>query len=425
MKRSQISQMRSDLGVFMGGDLLYEAYQAQSDMLAPARALAEMTSSTFRDTNFGPAGNYFFRALVAGAEIFSRTRLSHERPDYRIDSVAVEGRDVEVTEEVLLDSPFGQLLHFRKATNLHQPRVLIVAPMAGHFATLLRHTARTMLSDHDVYITDWKSARDVPLSMGRFGVDDYIDHLIGFFERIGPGAHVMAVCQPCAALLAAVAVMSEAGNPAAPRSMTLMAGPVDTSVNPTEVNRAANKHPLEWFENNLITTVPSRFPGAGRKVYPGFLQISAFMAMNMPRHWRAHMDLYGHLIRGNTKKADANKKFYDEYLAVSDLPADFFLETVKNVFQEYHLPRGQFQYRGVPINPAAIRKTWLLTVEGEKDDICSVGQTVAAHDLTPGIKPFRKKHYVQAGVGHYGVFSGTRWATQIYPVVRSLIMAAD
>jgi polyhydroxyalkanoate depolymerase len=219
--------------------------------------------------------------------------------------------------------------------------------------------------------------------------------------------------------------MAETSHPATPRSMTLMAGPVDTSVNPTEINKLANKYPLEWFEKNMISTVPARFAGAGRKVYPGFLQITAFMSMNMPRHWRAHMDLYGDLVRGNETKAEAKKKFYDEYLAVSDLPAEFYLETVQKVFQEYHLPRGCFTYRGNPVSPAAIRKTTLLTVEGEKDDICSIGQTVAAHDLTPGIKPFKKKHYVQAGVGHYGVFSGTRWATQIYPMVRNTILASE
>ena len=405
--------------------MLYDAYQAQSDFLAPARAWAEMTSSTFRDTNFGPAGNYFFRALVAGAEIFSRTRLSHERPAYRIDSVPVEGREVAVTEEMLLDSPFGQLLHFRKDTNLPQPRVLIVAPMAGHFATLLRNTARTMLSDHDVYITDWKSARDVPLSVGRFGIDEYIDHLIGFFDRIGPGAHVIAVCQPCAALLAAVAVMSETGHRATPRSMTLMAGPVDTSINPTDVDKLAAKHPMAWFEKKLITTVPARYAGAGRKVYPGFLQASGFIAMNVPRHVRAHIDLYGHIVRSDMTKAQAKRNFYDEYFAVSDLPADFYLETVQRVFKEYHLPRGLFEYRGRRVNPAAIRKTALLTVEGELDDICSIGQTVAAHELCSSIKPFRKKHYVQPGVGHYGVFSGSKWATQIYPVVRNMILASD
>jgi polyhydroxyalkanoate depolymerase len=405
--------------------MLYDAYLAQSDLLAPFRALADATRAAFGDTQLGPAANSFFKGLAAGAEIAARAHLHHERPDYDILNAEVEGRAVPVFEEAALDTPFGTLLHFRKETNLYQPRVLIVAPMAGHFATLLRHTARTMLNDHDVYVTDWKNARDVPLAAGRFGVDDYIDTLIRFLDKIGPGAHTVAICQPCPALLATVAIMSETHHRATPRSMTLMAGPVDTSINPTEVNKLATGRPLEWFEKNLIETVPARFSGAGRQVYPGFLQISAFMAMNMPRHWRAHMDLYGHLLRGDTKKADAKKKFYDEYLAVSDLPAEFYLETVRNVFQEYHLPRGRFQYRGNAVSPAAIRKTWLLTVEGEKDDICSIGQTVAAHDLTPGIKPFRKKHYVQPGVGHYGVFSGTRWATQIYPMVRNLILASE
>ena len=405
--------------------MLYDAYQAQSDYLAPMRALADLTRSILGNTQMGPTTNTFFKGMAAGAEIAARARLTHERPDYEIFDALVDGRSVPVLEENSLDTPFGNLLHFRKETNLHQPRVLIVAPMAGHFATLLRHTARTMLNDHDVYITDWKNARDVPFSAGKFGVDDYIDTLIKFFDKMGPGAHVVAVCQPCATLLAAVSIMSETSHRATPRSMTLMAGPVDTSVNQTEVNRLANKHPIEWFEKNLISTVPARYAGAGRRVYPGFLQISAFMSMNLARHWRAHADLYSDLVRGNDKKADAKKKFYDEYLAVSDLPADFYLETVQKIFQEYHLPRGTFLYRGHKVSPAAIRKTALLTVEGEKDDICSVGQTVAAHDLTPGIKPFKKMHYVQPGVGHYGVFSGTKWATQIYPMVRNTILASD
>ena len=405
--------------------MLYDAYQAQSDLLAPARVFADFCNGVFGQTNFGPFANSFFKSLAAGAEVFSRGELSHDRPDYRIDTATVEGRDLPVTQEVALDAPFGSLLHFRKDSNLPQPRVLIVAPMAGHFATLLRHTARTMLDDHDVYITDWKNAREVPLAAGRFAVDDYIDYLIRFFERIGPGAHAVAVCQPCAALLAAVAIMSEKNHPATPRSITLMAGPVDTSINPTDVNRLANKHPIQWFEKNLIATVPRRFPGAGRQVYPGFLQITAFMAMNLPRHARAQFDLYGHVLRGDKKKTEANRKFYKEYLAVSDLPAEFYLETVRKVFQEYHLPRGIFEYRGDKVSPAAIRKTALLTVEGEKDDICSIGQTMAAHDLTPGIKPFRKKHYVQPGAGHYGVFSGSKWATQIYPMVRNHILASD
>jgi polyhydroxyalkanoate depolymerase len=405
--------------------MLYDAYEAQEELLAPLRAVADMTRTAFGEARLGPAFNYWFKGIAAGAEIASRARLSHVHPGYDITEAEVEGRRVPVHEEIALDTPFGTLLHFRKETNLYQPRVLMVAPMAGHFGTLLRHTARTMLNDHDVYITDWKNARDVPLAAGRFGVDEYIDVLIQFLDKIGPGAHTVAVCQPCAALLATVAIMADSNHRATPRSMTLMAGPVDTSVNPTEVNKLANKHPIGWFEKNLISTVPVKYAGAGRLVYPGFMQISAFMSMNMPRHWRAHMDLYGHLIRGEQRKADANKKFYDEYLAVADLPAEFYLETVQKVFQEYQLARGRFQYRGIPVNLGAIKRTALLTVEGEKDDICSVGQTVAAHELTPGIKPFRKMHYVQAGVGHYGVFSGTRWATQIYPMVRSTIQAND
>ena len=316
-------------------------------------------------------------------------------------------------------------MHFRKETNIPQPRVLLVAPMAGHFPTLLRQTAETLLRDHDVYITDWKSAREVPLSAGRFGNDEYVDYIIRFFEKIGPGAHAVAVCQPCAALTVAVSAMAEAGHDATPRSMTLMAGPVDTRINPTKVNELANAKPIDWFRDNLIASVPARYDGAGRHVYPGFLQLSAFMAMNLPRHIRAHMDLFGHILKGDDTKADANRKFYDEYFSVADLPAEFYLETVQKVFQEHHLPRGIFEYHGRKVDPAAIRKTALLTVEGERDDICSVGQTMAAHDLCKSIKPFRKKHYVQPGVGHYGVFSGTRWQNQIYPMVRNTILSSE
>ncbi|MEJ0025637.1 MAG: polyhydroxyalkanoate depolymerase [Rhizomicrobium sp.] len=403
--------------------MLYDAYQAQSDLLAPLRAWAGLTSAIYRDTCAGPSANYILKSISAAAEVLNRAHLIHERPSYEIETVEVEGRDVPVAEVGALETPFATLLHFKKETNIEQPRVLIVAPMAGHFPTLLRHTVKTMLADHDVYITDWKNARDVPLTAGRFGVDDYIDHTIRFFEHMGPGAHVVAVCQPCAALLATVAVMAQADHPCQPRSMTLMAGPVDTRVSPTTVNQLATEHPIEWFEQNLITTVPRRYPGAHRRVYPGFMQVSAFLSMNLARHIRAHVDLFDHIRKGEDEKAEANRKFYDEYFSVSDLPAEFYLETVQKVFQEFHLPLGKFEYRGTRVEPAAIRKTALLTVEGERDDICSVGQTLAAHDLTPSIKPFRKKHYVQAGVGHYGVFSGTRWQTQIYPIVRNVILA--
>ncbi len=403
--------------------MLYDAYQAQSDFLAPLRAWAGLTSAAFGETCAGPGANYVFKSIAAAAEIVSRAQLIHQRPNYGIDAVTVEGREVPVAEEAAFDTPFATLLRFKKQTNVEQPRVLIVAPMAGHFPTLLRQTAKTMLADHDVYITDWKSARDVPLNAGRFGVDEYIEHTVRFFEKLGPGAHVVAVCQPCAALLATVAVMAMTNHPCQPRSMTLMAGPVDTRINPTAVNELATGHAIEWFEKNLITTVPRRYPGAHRRVYPGFMQLSAFMSMNMARHIRAHLDLFDHIRKGEDEKADANRKFYDEYFSVADLPAEFYLETVQKVFQEFHLPRGLFEYKGVRVTPAAIKKTALLTIEGERDDICSVGQTMAAHDLCSSIKPFRKKHYVQPGVGHYGVFSGTRWHTQIYPIVRNMILA--
>jgi polyhydroxyalkanoate depolymerase len=404
---------------------LYEAYQIQQDALAPLRAAAGLARAWLLDTAMGPAANYLARCAGAAAEIIARSHLVHTRPNYGIAQVPVEGRPVPVTEEIALPLPFANLVHFRKQTNIPQPRVLLVAPMAGHFPTLLRNTAETLLRDHDVYITDWKSARDVPRSEGRFGTDEYVDYIIRFLEQIGPGGHAVAVCQPCPALLVAVSAMAEAGNDAMPRSLTLMAGPIDTRVNPTKVNTLATSKPIEWFQDNLIASVPDRYPGAGRHVYPGFLQLSAFMSMNLPRHVRAHMDLFGHILKGEIEKADANRKFYDEYFSVADLPAEFYLDTVRKVFQEHHLARGIYTYRNRKVDPRAIRKTSLLTVEGERDDICGLGQTMAAQDLLSSVKPFRKKHYVQAGAGHYGVFSGTKWHNQIYPMVRNTILASE
>jgi len=405
--------------------MLYDAYQAQQDLLAPFRAGAGLLSAALGQTWLGPGGNQVARSVAAAAEIVSRAKMIHERPAYDLTLATADGRVLPVQEEVALDLPFANLVHFRKASPSRQPRVLIVAPMAGHFPTLLRQTAQTMLADHDVYITDWKTARDVPLAAGRFGTDEYVDYLIRFLEEIGPGAHTVAVCQPCAALLVAVSAMAMDKNKATPRSMTLMAGPVDTRVNPTKVNELAVSKPLSWFKENLISAVPARYDGAGRHVYPGFIQLTAFMSMNLPRHMRAHLDLFGHIVKGEDAKAEANRKFYDEYFSVADLPAEFFIETVQKVFQEYHLPRGIFEYRGRVVDPGAIKATALLTVEGERDDICSLGQTLAAHDLCKGIKPFRKKHYIQAGVGHYGVFSGKRWQTQIYPMVKNTILASE
>jgi poly(3-hydroxybutyrate) depolymerase len=296
-----------------------------------------------------------------------------------------------------------------------------VAPLSGHFATLLRGTVQTMLAEHDIYVTDWKNARDVPVAEGEFGFDDFIDYVIGFLDALGPGTHVVAVCQPAVAVLAAVAIMAASGNPAQPSSMTLMAGPIDTRINPTEVNRLATGHAIEWFERNLISRVPSGHPGASRRVYPGFLQISAFMLMNFDRHVRAHAEHFASLVEGDSAKATLHQAFYDEYLAVMDLPAAFYLETVERIFQTQELARGTLVSRGRPVEPAAIRRTALMTVEGENDDICAVGQTLAAQELCTGLHPLKKRHHLQTGVGHYGVFSGRRWAAEIYPRVRQLI----
>jgi polyhydroxyalkanoate depolymerase len=330
-----------------------------------------------------------------------------------------------VHEEAAATTPFATLLHFKKDIATTQPRVLLVAPLSGHFATLLRATVRTMLPDHDVFITDWHNARDVPLIAGRFGVDEYVEHLIKFLEVMGPGAHVLAVCQPCVAVLSAVAVMAQTANPAQPRSMTLMAGPIDTRVNPTRVNVLANKRSIAWFERSLTASVPLRYPGAFRRVYPGFVQLLAFLSMNLERHVKAHKELYENLANGEDEKAAVTKAFYDEYFAVLDLTAEFYLETVRLIFQEYALPLGKLEYRGTRIDPSAIRRTMLLTVEGERDDICAVGQTVAAHDLCSKLRPYLKRHHMQAGVGHYGVFSGKRWENQVYPIVKNVILSSD
>jgi polyhydroxyalkanoate depolymerase len=282
-----------------------------------------------------------------------------------------------------------------------------------------------MLPDHDVYLTDWANARDIGIWHGRFGFDEYVEHLMRFLEVMGPGSHMVAVCQPCVQALAAAALMAEDDHPAQPRSMTLMAGPIDCRVNPTAVNDLATRRPLSWFEANLISRVPLRFPGAMRRVYPGFLQLAAFMSMNAERHIKAQIDLYRALVKGDTQHADTIKAFYDEYFAVLDMTAEFYLETVQRVFQEYLLAKGELEWKGRRVNPRAIRRTALFTVEGERDDICAIGQTVAAHDLCSSLRPYRKKHYMQAGVGHYGVFAGKRWAGQIYPLVRNTILAND
>lgn len=406
--------------------MIYAAYQARSDLMEPLRLYARLSRRMMAAGLNGYGDTPFLRALSAGLEMVERSGLSHSRPAFGIDAVEVGNRTVPVVEEVALKTPFGALLRFRKDIDQPQPRVLVVAPLSGHFATLLANTVRTLLPDHDVYITDWANARDVPLSAGRFGFDDYVGHIVTFLEAMGEGSHVLAVCQPCVQVLAAAAVMARDDNPAQPHSMTLMAGPVDTRVNPTTVNELATSRPMDWFERNLIATVPAGFAGAGRRVYPGFVQVGAFMGMNIERHIKAHIELFEHLATGETAKAQATKTFYDEYFAVLDLAAEFYLETISKVFQEHDLPRGVLTYRGETLDFRAIRRTALLTVEGERDDICAVGQTVAAQDICASLRPHRKRHHMQAGVGHYGVFSGRRWQSQVYPLVKShILMAAD
>ena len=404
--------------------MIYFAYQTQSDVMAPLRAAAGLAAASFGQLPF-VQDNLYTRSLRAACEMVSRAGLSHERPPFRIASVKVGERELAVTEEPALVTPFGTLLRFRKAEDAGQPRVLLVAPLSGHFATLLRDTVATLLPDHDVYITDWQNARDVPFFAGRFGLDEYTEHIIGFLRGLGPGTHLMAICQPCVAALAAVALMSEDGDAATPPSLTLMAGPIDCRVSPTVVNRLATDRPIGWFERNLIDIVPLRYAGALRAVYPGFMQLMAFMSMKLDRHVSAFRGLYDDVLNNDTAKVRATRAFYEEYFAVADLPAEFYLETVQHVFQECALARGQLRWRGRLVNPAAIRRTALLTVEGERDDICSLGQTLAAHELCTGLKQYMRTHYVQPDVGHYGVFSGRRWNHRIYPIVRDVIHVSE
>ena len=404
--------------------MLYQAYQFQDDLLAPFRAMAEraLSLSGGMASRFGALMPSQF---AAGMEMMSRFKLTHARPPFGIDRVRTGNRDAQVSEEVALALPFGDLLHFKKDSDAPQPRVLVIAPLSGHFSTLLAGTVRTLLGDHDVYLTDWRNARDVPLSAGRFGVDDYIAYLIRFLEQIGPGTHILAVCQPCVQALVAASVMAADDHPSAPRSMTLMAGPIDPRQSPTSVNELAVKQSLGWFESQLISPVPRRFAGAGRRVYPGFIQLTAFMAMNLERHQEAHRKMYAHLAANETAEANKIKSFYDEYFAVLDLAEEFYIETIDRVFQRADLARGSFTFRGKAVDPGRVRRTALLTVEGGRDDICGLGQTATAHDLCSSLRPHLKRHHLQANAGHFGVFNGRRWEREIYPVVRNFILALE
>jgi len=405
--------------------MLYHTYQAHSDFMLPFRIWAGAAARTVGRPNGGIPGSAVWRNVSAAYELIARTGLTHVRPAFGIPSTIVGKERVAVVEESVYATPFGTLLRFRKDIDVEQPRVLLVAPLSGHFATLLRNTVETMLPDHDVYITDWHNARDIPLTQGRFGFDEYVDHLIKFLDVMGPGAHMVAVCQPCVTALVATAVMAETDHPAKPHSLTLMAGPIDPRVNPTKVNKLAEGRPIDWFEQRLIASVPLRYPGAFRRVYPGFVQLTAFMSMNIERHVKAHQELHQNIANGDLEKARATQAFYDEYFAVLDLTAEFYLETVRLVFQDYALPKGELTFRGEKVDPTAIRRTMLLTVEGERDDICAIGQTLAAHDLCSSLRPYQRRHHMQPGVGHYGVFSGKRWEQQIYPIVKNVILSSD
>jgi len=401
--------------------MYYQFYQTQADLMAPFRAAARGMGGMLRHFDNGGPETFGVRQWTAALELLASTSITHLRPPFGFDTIMVGNREVTVEEEVVASTPFGQLLHFKKDVAVPQPKILVVAPMSGHFATLLRGTVQVLLPENDVYITDWANARDVPTSAGRFGMDEFIDHVIAYQRHLGPGGHVLAVCQPAVPVLAAVALMAEDKDPATPASMTLMAGPIDTRIRPTEVNMLATEHDIAWFEQHLIDTVPWRFQGGGRKVYPGIAQLSAFVSMNLDRHVKAHVDYYRNIMGGDSVRADAHRKFYDEYLAVMDLPAEFYLETVQGVFQDHDLAKGTMTWRGRPVRPEAITATRLLTVEAGRDDICSVGQTEAAATLCSGLPAEMKVHHLQDDVGHYGVFNGRRWANEIYPLVRQVI----
>ena len=405
-----------------GWPMLYEWYEFQKQALAQASALAKVGSSLWQNPLNPMAYTNAGNMVAAALDVFAHSTQPYGKPKFGLHETVIDGRPVMVHEEIVLRLPFGQLKRFRCDTDRQDPKVLVVAPMSGHFATLLRGTVAEMLPDHDVYITDWRDAKCVPLSDGRFDLDDYIDYVIRFLEEIGEGAHVIAVCQPSVPVFAAVALMSESGHPATPRSLTMMGGPIDTRQNPTAVNDLAVNRPLAWFEQNVIATVPAHHPGAGRRVYPGFLQLAGFMSMNLGDHLMSHWEMFNHLVDGDGESAEAKKKFYEEYRAVADMTAEFYLQTVEAVFQDHLLPKGELHYRGERlVDPAKIEKTALLAVEGERDDISGLGQTEAALTLATGLAKARKKYFMAEGVGHYGIFNGRTWRDRIAPVVKDWI----
>lgn len=400
-------------------------YDLHHVALQPVRLIANAARYTFANPLVPVSYTRTGRAVAAGAELLERTTRRYDKPAFGLATTTVNGETVPVTERIPYAKPFANLLHFDKPGAADQPTVLVVAPMSGHHATLLRGTVQALLPDHNVHITDWIDARRVATSAGTFGLDDYIDYVIDFIHHLGPNTHVIAVCQPAVPVLAAVSLMAAAGDPVQPRSMTLMGGPIDPMANPTVPVKLATSRPLSWFERTVITTVPAWYPGAFRRVYPGFVQLSGFMSMNLDRHIGEHVGLFRHLVRGDGESAESHRRFYDEYLSVMDLPADFYLETISTVFQRHALANGTMTSRGKPVEPAAITRTALMTVEGQLDDISAPGQTLAAHRLCSNLpEPMHTRHF-QEGVGHYGIFNGKRWREHILPKVRAFIRSHD
>ena len=407
----------------------YHAYELAHAMMSPMR-LASQGIRYQLDFPFNPFSmTPMARSVSAACTVFERMTARYGKPDWRIDDTIIDDTLVPLSIDTVKTKAFCNLLHFARDTRdtgeRRDPKVLIVAPMSGHYATLLRGTVEAMLPEHDVYVTDWVDAREVPTYEGRFDLDDFIDYIIEFVDFIGPDTHVMAVCQPAVPCLAATALMAARGQANAPRSLTMMGGPIDTRRNPTVVNDLAEKKPLSWFENNVISHVPFPNPGFMRKVYPGFVQLTGFMTMNLDRHREAHWNLFQHLIEGDDDSVAQHERFYDEYLAVMDLPAEFYLQTVETAFQSHALPDGFMMHRDEKVDCTQIRDTAIITIEGENDDICGIGQTQAAQDLCVNVADEMRLHYVQPGVGHYGVFNGRRWRTEIQPRIRDMIRKVE
>ena len=405
--------------------MLYYLHEAQRLAMAPTRMMVNMArlgaGSPLNPWAFTPFGRHFNGV----ADMFEQMTKRYGKPEWGIDSTRIDGKDVPVEIEKIVSRTYCDLLHFRRDTDRKDPKLLIVAPLSGHYATLLRGTVEAMLPDHDVYITDWQNCQMIPVTADQFNLNDNIDYVIDFLHYLGPNTHVLAVCQPSVPVLAAVSVMSGWGDICTPASMTLIGGPIDTRVNPTAVNQLAKANTIEWFEQNVIATVPPPYPGMTRKVYPGFIQLTNFISMNFDRHMASLGQLFEHLVEGDEEAADRKKAFYDEYLAVMDLPKEFYLQTVQTVFQDHSLPRGEMVNRWNPVLPEKIQNTAILCVEGELDDISGVGQTKAALDLTPNLAPERKAYHLEKGAGHYGVFNGGKWRRSIAPAIARFIRQHD